>query len=238
MGILGRLFGKKAPDARTALAKWVDTLTSQEIEGKIKNMDREFKAPYAIAMSVFIAARDFMQALEGLAQDMPELFRVKHPIAHDKMFSEVASFCYFAISTEAYPVLKEKEYLEEHYENPDEDAEEDPMISDPYYSTIRLSALLAGTLFKQITDIDRVPEFLANRAFSYRHRMLFGKDVNVVDEFMQRLSEQWLPNGSRPGGISLELASPGLTLMPLITKLPLNDLQAGSRWAFTKYKLA
>lgn len=236
MSILGKLFGKKVPDTRTALAKWVDTLTTQEIKGKIKNMDREFKAPYAIAMTVYIAARGFMQALDSLVQDMPEPFRVKHPIAHDKMFSEVASFCYFAISAEAYPVLNEKEYMDEHYENADDDDEDDPMTSDPYYSTIRLSAILAGKLFQQITEIDRVPEFLVNRAFSYRHKMLFGKDVNIVEEFMQRLSEQWIPEEARPRGISLELANPGLVLMPLITKLPLDDLQAGSRWAFTKYK--
>ena len=114
MGILGKLFGKEAPDTRTALAKWVDTLTPQEIGGKIMNSDREIKAPYAIAMAVFMAARGFMQALDSRAHDMPEPFQVKHPIAHDKMFSEVASFCYFAISTEAYPVSKEKEYMDEH----------------------------------------------------------------------------------------------------------------------------
>lgn len=236
MGILGKLFGNALPDKRTTLAKWVDTLTPQEIEGKIKNLDREYKAPYAIAMSVYIAARGFMQALYRSVQDVPEPFRVKHPIVHDKMFSEVASFCYFAISAEAYPVSKEKEFLDENYEDTDEDDKDNPMDSDPYYSTIRLSAILAGTLFKQITEIERVPEFLVNRAFSYRHKILFGKDVNIVEEFMQRLSEQWIPVESRPHGISLELANPGLVLMPLITKLPLVDLQAESRWAFTKYK--
>lgn len=235
MGILGKLFGKTAPDTRTALAKWVDTLTPREIDDKIKNMDREFKAPYTIAMTVFMAARGFMQALDSLVQDMPEPFRVKHPIAHDKMFSEVASFCYFAISAEAHPVQKEKECMDRHYENPDDGNEDDPMDSDPYYSTIWLSAVLAGKLFHQITEIDRVPEFLANRAFSYRHKMLFGKDANIVEEFMQRLWEQWIPEEFEPRGISLELANPGLVLMTLITKLPLDDLQAGSRWAFTKY---
>lgn len=220
----------KKPDDSTRLERYLDGLTTLNVDKIAFRPEGASSVSYAQAMSIFEFSRVFTKGLKAFFEEAPEPIKVSIILQHDRLFAETVAYYYYVLMREFlaqthvdevniddhYNYEFDYEYGYEFYEPKSKSAP-----ADPYFEGLKVSSDLANEIITKTSDLGIPKTFINKRVLFYSY-IFSKKDDNVVDVFHRFILKAWNPKSP---SLDVEVSKLHIPLMTRINAMPINEVR-------------
>lgn len=211
---LDKLFRKR--EIKSELEIFIKSLKSKDVDGFIKSVSKEMKAPTAQALGILVFVDIFVSSLRTIGDSIPAELRKNRAFPYDKLIAESVAFYYL--------------YLLGNED--DSDLDNDGKYDTPLIKSLKAALLLSDSLIPDRTD--SVPlSFIFNRTAGYQDDRNQGKS-DITERFINRIMKAW----AIPPGEYQELGTTLLhtQIFGAISRIPFDTLRVACEKILNTYQ--